>query len=287
MSKYTFYFVCFIFLLGCKGTIHKEYYDNGQLKIIYHTKDDKRHGKYMEFYLNGKKKKVEHYKNGVKHGESLIFYKSGDLDTKYTMHKGIIEGKMISYYKNGNIRAETDYRNGKPHGIVKHYYYDGNLKSEESFKEGIRQGTGRSYYANGNLNMVKFFKDDEFILWEKYDSTGKFIRDYRKIEILPESDTINLGETYKARIKLLGKINFGTVEYWTIGSTPLVLGKPKHPFKKYGDELQYDNGIGLFNIKINEPGSYLFAGVVIWKYDSTSFPRYYTYKREFYVRGKE
>jgi antitoxin component YwqK of YwqJK toxin-antitoxin module len=276
-----------MFLLACKGKFHKEFYENGQVKSIYHTKKEKIQGEYKEFYKNGNRKKIEHYKDGVKHGEVLIYYKNGDLDTKYTMQKGLIDGKMISYYKNGKLRAETDYKNGKPHGIVKHYYPNGRLESVERFENGIRQGIGKSYYTNGKLEMIKMFKDEEFIFWEEYDSTGKFIRDFRKVKIESKSDTITLGETYRAKLKLLGPINIGTIEYWTIGSTPLILGKPKHPFKKYGNELQKEKEKGLISIKAKDTGRYLYAGVVIWRYDSVSFPRYYAYEKEFYVQSKE
>ncbi len=45
---------------------YKEYYDNGQLSLIFNYKNQKTEGKYTLYYSNGQLKKICNYKNNIK-----------------------------------------------------------------------------------------------------------------------------------------------------------------------------------------------------------------------------
>lgn len=77
-----------------KGKLRKEYYNNGQLKIEYHTKNNKLNGPYTLYYSDGKlwtkctyinNKRIGFFKyysksNNINILECIYFYKNGKKD---------------------------------------------------------------------------------------------------------------------------------------------------------------------------------------------------------------
>jgi len=69
--------------------IHKEFYDNGNLKLIYKMKRGKRNGLYVEYYEDGKTKIKGKYKDDLKTGEWKYYNENGELIEKKYFKEGI------------------------------------------------------------------------------------------------------------------------------------------------------------------------------------------------------
>jgi antitoxin component YwqK of YwqJK toxin-antitoxin module len=100
MKKLTLQIICNLFFIICfsqnippKNGEWKEYYENGQLKIVGFYKDGKQEGEWKEYHENGQLKSVGSFKNGRQEGEWKAYDENGQL-------------KVIIHYKNGEVVNE-------------------------------------------------------------------------------------------------------------------------------------------------------------------------------------
>lgn len=78
-----------IFILEyINGSVRKELYDNGKVKILAEMKNGQLHGKYIEYYENGSLKVKGRYREGEKSGKWLFYKEDGDIDHKEKFRKG-------------------------------------------------------------------------------------------------------------------------------------------------------------------------------------------------------
>jgi hypothetical protein len=89
--------------------LHKVFYENGELKSQFFTKNEKLYGKALQYYPSGQLKKQQYYKEGRRHGEGYDYKLSSEVITKhYYFHDSLI------YYK----EMLTPY----PEDIRRHHY---------------------------------------------------------------------------------------------------------------------------------------------------------------------
>jgi|WetSurMetagenome_2_1015567.scaffolds.fasta_scaffold18378_3 hypothetical protein len=255
--KILLYSLMACFLLSC-SRVEREYYPNGNLKSeieLNHKKEI--NGTKTTFYENKQIQSLEYYTNNIKNGE------------------------FTSYYPNGNIQMILRYKNGVKDSTLKSFYEDGTLQYTYNYVNDKINGDYREYFNNGDKKEIRFYDNDSLLFYEIYDSTGNFIKDYRKIDIECKSDTIKLGETFKALIELKGP-KVGTIEYSAIDALPSEL-KVKEVFSKY---LPIVDDKGLYEYKPNKTGYYKILGSIRIKYDSITYPRYYDFEKIFFVQEK-
>ena len=80
---------CGIITKSNELTVKKEYFENGQLKSVYH------------------------YRNDMKHGEAIVYYPTGALKGETTFDNDELEGRVVSYYENGKVKSESLWENGE------------------------------------------------------------------------------------------------------------------------------------------------------------------------------
>ena len=114
---------------GEVGTIHKEYFDSGELKLTYEIlaeENGKARGVFNYYYKNGKLKII-----------SPIISDGNELG--YTSH-----GTAKTFFENGKIQSVQNYSFGKRNGLLKLYYEDGKLREESVFEGDVSEVLNRN-----------------------------------------------------------------------------------------------------------------------------------------------
>ena len=89
------------------------FYQTGELKERFETKDGVREGLYQKWYLNGQIGKQSFYKNGVLDGELTVWYPNGVVKATYPISKGMIQGTAKYYDSQGNLSWQV-YEENRP-----------------------------------------------------------------------------------------------------------------------------------------------------------------------------
>ncbi len=118
---------------GKKEGENKNYYDNGQLYIIYNFINNKLEGEYKQYYSDSKLWQTCNYKNGK------------------------AEGEFKSYYENGLPERICNYKNGNREGECKDYYCDGELQSIRIIKPSSSEHTSAFKIALSIVKSVLFW----------------------------------------------------------------------------------------------------------------------------------
>ena len=143
-------------------TTLREYFKDGSVKKILHTKDGLLDGVSIEYYLDGGVKKEANFKQDKLHGEVRFFDETGNLREVRNYKDGIQEGVSSFYFKSGKLSTEEIYRNGKKEGLTIAYHPNGELFLKEVRKDGMRNGSYQVYYEDGKtLEEAGQYKDDE------------------------------------------------------------------------------------------------------------------------------
>lgn len=182
MTKKILVFLCLLFV-SCftyAQKLHKEYYDNGQLKSV------------------GQQK-------GLKKGEREIYSISSREGIKYEDEKKVGEWKF--YYKNGQLSSIGSYRDEKRIGEWKFYYENGQLRSEGKFKNDKRIDAWKSYDKNGQLESIEKYENENVVELQEYYKNGKLkhITKYHK-----NGEFAGMSEYYKnGQLKAVAKYHNG------------------------------------------------------------------------------
>ena len=171
----------FFFLSGCNNNTVKEYYESGELKAEYKTKNGVRHGKCCYYYQNGNKEKTVCYINGKENGLYQEFYPNGKL-------------KMEAYYKKG-----------KQDGLLKVYFENGQLKIVNEFSS----GKNHYFFPSGKTEMEAIVKNDSTVYYRKYNKKGEITEEFRSIHVIFDKDSVVLGDSILIRIEVSGPISNG------------------------------------------------------------------------------
>ena len=89
------------------------FYQTGELKERFETKDGVREGLYQKWYLNGQIGKQSFYKNGVLDGELTVWHPNGVVKATYPISKGMIQGTAKYYDSQGNLSWQV-YEENRP-----------------------------------------------------------------------------------------------------------------------------------------------------------------------------
>lgn len=144
----------------------KEFFEDGNLKIIADWNESLLDGNFVEYTQNGMKLAEGEFKRGFKvgiwkyydkdkgylkseennkykenigklEGEVKFYYPSGKLLQIDLYQNGILNGESISYYENSAIKGKVMYQNGALHGKAYHYDTNGKLTKETIFQNGV------------------------------------------------------------------------------------------------------------------------------------------------------
>lgn len=147
---------------GCSNDTKekKTFYDDGQLKTVYHTE------------------------NGEKKGEEIGYYKNGNLKYKQYWNKGLFVDSVFSYSENnsgklegwgyvtpisrvtffddspGNLITTSDY--GKDiigEGVTKVYHPNGNVRVFSEYSNDELNGVQIKYFENGDISSIRHYKN--------------------------------------------------------------------------------------------------------------------------------
>jgi hypothetical protein len=248
------YFLAVSILISC-GKIDRQYYPNGNLKS-----------------------KIELNRNGEINGLKTVYYDNKQVQSIEHYNKNVKNGEFKKYYTNGNTEIVLSYKNGIKDGSLKAYYQDGKLWYIYYYSDDKINGYYREYFNSGNKKEIRLYDKDSLLYYELYDSLGNFTKDFRKITIECKSDTIMLGNAFKAVIELKGPKK-GKIEYAAANALPSEL-KVKEVYSKF---LPVIEGKGIYEFKPTKPGSFTILGSIRIKCDSATYPRYYYFIKKFFV----
>jgi len=144
--------------------LRKDYYPNGQVKIIGSYYNDKPDGVRREYSEEGKIVKSYIFDKGFLVGEGIVDesgYKQSFWKEYYTTGELLAEGEYKDsekikqwkyYHKNGKTEQIGSYnKSGKATGNWKWYYESGKILKEEEFLNGLEEGFSKEYSENGKI----------------------------------------------------------------------------------------------------------------------------------------
>lgn len=134
---------------------HKEYYDNGNLKVSGIKENGIDIGEWKFYFMNGKISKTGEYENGKLNGEWKYYHDNGKLRIIGKYQKGIDIGLWKYYHDNGVLRAIGKYKNGKYTGEWKYYFKNSTLSKVGVRENGIDIGNWKYYNENGALKKIE------------------------------------------------------------------------------------------------------------------------------------
>lgn len=158
-----------------KLDIKREYYPNGNVKIVASYKDEVPEGIRREYSEEGVVTAGYIFKNGDIIGEGII------------NDEGIKDGPWQEFFTNGVLKSEGVYDKGKRTGLWKFYHPNGQLEQTGFYnKEGKEDGYWTWYFADGQLQREESYFNGMMDGYStEYDMSGgiiaegEYIEDYR------------------------------------------------------------------------------------------------------------
>lgn len=250
-----------------KLDVKKDYYPDGQVRIVATYKDGVPEGVRREFNEEGEIEKAYIFKNGIVIGEGILttqgekdgfwkeYYDDGKLKAEGRYEKDRRIGEWKFYHKNGKLEQIGTYNDdGRYDGRWKWYYNDGDLLREESYYNGLADGLMTEYDEDGQI-----VAEGEYI--EGLEN-GYWIYDYGDIRMEGEYvDGLRNGEWKhyysNGQLSFEGEYiddnpNGRHVYYWKNGNIKdeqyYVMGRKDGEWKKYNSDgtlfmvISYENG---------------------------------------------
>jgi hypothetical protein len=140
---------------------HKEYFDNGTLKVAGTKTNGVDTGLWNYYFENGKISKTGNYTNGKLDGLWKYYYDTGVLRIIGKYKNGKDLGLWKYYHNNGALRAIGDYTNGKQTGLWKYYHKNKTLRKVGVKEEGVDVGNWKFYDEKGTLVKTEIKIDDK------------------------------------------------------------------------------------------------------------------------------
>ncbi len=200
MKKSILFLILILLVNICNAQEHKEFYDNGNLKVSGVVKYDKKVGEWKSYYVSGKLESVANFEYiiGDGYGKNRIsrkvhakeFYENGNTKKRGTYLNDKKTGEWKTYYKSGELEKIEKYKNGNRNDEEKHYYKSGQLKLFLKFENGKPIGETKLYHENGQLWIAGKFKNGkkngEWYLYTKKGS--KTVEHYVNGEIISKME---------------------------------------------------------------------------------------------------
>ncbi len=133
--------------------LYIEYYENGQRKIDYIYRMNKKEGEYREYYENGQIMIYGKYLSDKLEGEVNYFQLSGKLSKQENYKNGLLEGLVTEYDELGLKTTETTYKAGNKSGRYTLFHKNGQIKEEGHFINNKLTGVYTYYNDRGKLLM--------------------------------------------------------------------------------------------------------------------------------------
>jgi len=105
------------------------------------------------------------------------FYENGQLASETRFQNSKQNGKSLSYYKDGNLLGVAYYRDGKINGEVLEYHKNGSPMFKGTQTNGELIGKAVHYYENGKPRTELFYKNNQRLVINQWDSSGKLLTD--------------------------------------------------------------------------------------------------------------
>ena len=139
-----------LFSGGVKNGVHKEFFNNGSIKIDGQYINGDKSGLWIEYFREGSKMRMFDVNENGKNGSISEWYKNGVKKIRGEYFHGQKDGVWTAWYSNGVKESIVTYNQGKQEGIFSCFYENGNKKSEGivSFKWGKEQ---RCWDIYGNI----------------------------------------------------------------------------------------------------------------------------------------
>jgi antitoxin component YwqK of YwqJK toxin-antitoxin module len=161
-----------------KLDIKREYYSNGNVKIVASYKDDVPEGVRREYNEDGTIAEGFIFSKGIVVGEGIID------------EEGIRDGDWKEFYRSGQLKSIGKYDKGKRIGEWKFYHPNGKIEQIGSYSaDGKEEGTWSWYFATGELLREETYYmgmiDGYSIEYDEYGvviAEGEYIEDYREGE---------------------------------------------------------------------------------------------------------
>jgi len=200
---------------------------------------------------------------------AVSYHTNGQLKHEVLLTDGKPDGIGINYFENGRVQAITYWQNGKKHGPNKVYYQNGNLHQENMFIKDVRRDITKTYWETGGLmKLTELDSLGRVIGFYFYtpDGTRDFSHEKKDPIIVSDKDTITLGETYEAEVRL-GNRQYPLVDVY-IGELEkdIMKNNPRLPKK--------DSVTSILKVKPQTVGDVEITGIVFEhdaKLDSADF----------------
>lgn len=244
----------FYILPACSG----EFDGKNGLKTVYFSNSKKiqqtieyknglRNGLYKEFFKNGNLKVVHHYVNDTLHDTSLTYHENGKLAQVQILNMGRKQGCWKKYNKEGNLYSEICLKDGRLDGPSTVYTYrSGKVLKRVNYKDGAMHGKQETFYNNGKPESISFFNMDNPCLGtEEWDERGNKIKNDFSIQIEEQNKVL-----MENNLRFLVRLENPRPEDMVYQMSPNDTGYIVTPLYKL---LQTDN-YHVLNIHVNKGG---------------------------------
>ncbi|MBS4163197.1 Uncharacterized protein PRO82_000495 [Candidatus Protochlamydia amoebophila] len=121
-----------------QGTGFRAVFGKDYIKEIQEYREGILEGEVKVFTACGNLKRVYHVKNQIKHGEEMDYYDSINPQTiqpklAFYWYEGKIQGHVKTWYANGVQESQKEMANNAKHGVSTAWYQDGNLMMIEEY----------------------------------------------------------------------------------------------------------------------------------------------------------
>lgn len=211
----------------------------------------------------------------------VSFHENGKLKHEIFLKSGKRDGIERIYFESGNLKAVAHWRNGEKNGKNVIYYENGIMRQEKYYVDGLICCLSNDYDSLGHLRTsVKLDSMGRIIDFMWFDSLGNrdFSDEYKNALFISQSDTITLGETYHAEIKL-GNRQFDNIRV-TIGDLNdryLLLKSKPLPNK--------DSTTAIFSFMPTTNGNVIITGVIQEKNIKGDSSAITTFEHNIYVKS--
>ncbi|WP_064967504.1 toxin-antitoxin system YwqK family antitoxin [Tenacibaculum ovolyticum] len=127
--------------LGKKKDTCKFYYKNGNLRKLVVIKLDTISSsstkQIFDYYETGEFKSIFKSKDSTITGKMKVYYKNGNISHKYNLKNNVIADKIISYYETGGVKTIGFVKNNNLDKYVEHFNKKGKLLKTIIVKNGI------------------------------------------------------------------------------------------------------------------------------------------------------
>lgn len=146
-----------------------EFYENGNPKSYYQTKNCRAEGQWIDYYENEKIRLQRNFKNGLMNGEYNEFYENGVIKQTYMMEDGKIDGEFIFYYENKHIKTQGSYKKGVNEGKWTYWYDNDKLFAIGYYRNNKAFGEWIFYDCEEQIKFKGICFDDNFYGYEYMD----------------------------------------------------------------------------------------------------------------------